>query len=903
LIPLKRAGIYGEGEKIVIIARFNKPVIVTGIPTLLLTTGKDTTGNATFLQSFSSFDLPIDFQESDLLFEYYVQLSDNVLSLHHTDENALILSNGATILHKTLSPITLADIILRDPSDHVPINGLVLQQWKFRYPQKVEVLVRDLYHTQAQSLTLTLEHKGHFSKIFDGCCEKKTFGHSYPRSRLGTNATIHESDTGIGYTYMFSDTPYPNIALQGAVSQSSTAVSPLKAIDGNVNPLIGQGSVTKTDDETNAWWQILLPPGSTVYSMNIFPRKPEVFIVPIISLTIKASDAFPRGTFKLRFTNIDIQDSTITSLSDFIEMGIDAAGIKLIIESVPGLGAVNVDRIDLPLCGVHGSSGCGEGDEHGYGHTYVFEFLNIQVAEPVITMESLSYIGGSVTNGGTGETTNDIDYQFISRFETTRIGKSIQVPEVEIMGEGIDRYVNENSTEIPAVHGDNEWLTPFWVMLFDDDHSPPPADLEASLVNCQWKRRYYSIDNLLQIVLHTPMANISYLKIQRIGYGALSLAEVEIYEGALNTMQYALGNPVTPNYITKPYQSEDPFAHAFNNLEFDGRWLLQFKQNVDTYERDVQGFSGSYGTVSDVVLIITDLAGIVHTYYQDLRAQITSLPKFGRVFNAVAHTPSPYGNWRESFEVGLNGELVLRSGKARNLGFCYGNDDTGLNGYRSGVDKYRFCTDNYGVRPELSTYMDGDTPETYYLRYERMISYKPNQNYLGPDSLSYIIHDGLNVQNHIIGSKVSNSAIGTRHELTIHVRNCRRYAGAIARLETPDPHPLCICAQDEFEMITNKPSCDIVRRDLCANSETEQLYLAMCLPCTRLGFLSGECSAQTIRAVNMVKSKDLCSGQPLVDCDAETIGSDKTTGGSSAYLTLRPPLKQGMRAYTMLNRV
>jgi hypothetical protein len=36
---------------------------------------------------------------------------------------------------------------------------------------------------------------------------------------------------------------------------------------------------------------------------------------------------------------------------------------------------------------------------------------------------------------------------------------------------------------------------------------------------------------------------------------------------------------------------------------------------------------------------------IVHTYYQDLRAEIISLPKYGQLWNAERSTANPYGDW------------------------------------------------------------------------------------------------------------------------------------------------------------------------------------------------------------------------------------------------------------------
>jgi hypothetical protein len=37
----------------------------------------------------------------------------------------------------------------------------------------------------------------------------------------------------------------------------------------------------------------------------------------------------------------------------------------------------------------------------------------------------------------------------------------------------------------------------------------------------------------------------------------------------------------------------------------------------------------SLGTLSDAVLVITDYAGRVHSYYQDLTAVVSTLPKYG----------------------------------------------------------------------------------------------------------------------------------------------------------------------------------------------------------------------------------------------------------------------------------
>jgi hypothetical protein len=67
----------------------------------------------------------------------------------------------------------------------------------------------------------------------------------------------------------------PNLALGKTATQSSTyvdfAVAAL-AVDGNTNGNFGPGSVTHTNLEANAWWQVDLGPSATVNSIVIWNR-------------------------------------------------------------------------------------------------------------------------------------------------------------------------------------------------------------------------------------------------------------------------------------------------------------------------------------------------------------------------------------------------------------------------------------------------------------------------------------------------------------------------------------------------------------------------------------------------------------------------------------------------------
>jgi hypothetical protein len=405
--------------------------------------------------------------------------------------------------------------------------------------------------------------------------------------------------------------------------------------------------------------------------------------------------------------------------------------------------------------------------------------------------------------------------------------------------------------------------------------------------------------------------SVSYVKIQREGYGSLSLAELEVYEEKINELNsYAQGSPVHPSVLSAPYQPTQSFKHTFNQLQFDGRWLVQLTQDA-SLQRDVAGWNGAVGTISEAVLIITDLAGVVHSYYQDLRAEVTALPKYGDLMYTVPYTASPYGGWREQFEVTEAGQLVPKAGGERNLGFCYGPDTYSEVSTQDPDGTFQVCPDNFGVGPQLGPRVLGDTPTPVFLRNERVVVYRPKEGYLGPDYFTYVVHDGQNKQVHEYAGGVQDS----RNEVTVHVRKCRPFQNRILRgvnatvsasFEADGTHMLCQCAQTETSPINNRTLCDAARTTVCAGLAnggdavaSREHFLALCLTCTdpRRGLLSPECQTQTIRAVSLLTSRGLCvptsskSAAPFMDCSTETV----TEPGREAtnYLSVRPPMLAG----------
>ena len=90
------------------------------------------------------------------------------------------------------------------------------------------------------------------------------------------------------------------------------------------------------------------------------------------------------------------------------------------------------------------------------------------------------------------------------------------------------------------------------------------------------------------------------------------MAEIEIFSDRLNTMRtYNEGSPVRTSAITRPYEAINPFRAAFSNFEINGRWSIIIEQNGSNgnYDDSSSGNSVSVGTISDVVIIVTDHAG------------------------------------------------------------------------------------------------------------------------------------------------------------------------------------------------------------------------------------------------------------------------------------------------------
>lgn len=93
----------------------------------------------------------------------------------------------------------------------------------------------------------------------------------------------------------------PNLALNGTARQSSTIHSgeASRAIDDNTNGAYSGGSVTHTDSDTNAYWQVTLDDTYDIGDINIFGRTDDCCLTRLSNFTVLVYDGFTRNFSKV----------------------------------------------------------------------------------------------------------------------------------------------------------------------------------------------------------------------------------------------------------------------------------------------------------------------------------------------------------------------------------------------------------------------------------------------------------------------------------------------------------------------------------------------------------------------------------------------------------------------------
>ena len=606
----------------------------------------------------------------------------------------------------------------------------------------------------------------------------------------------------------------------------------------------------------------------------------------------------PMGEFQLSFSNINYKNTSYSMTTSLISINSNTNNMLHQLNSLNILGTISIDISTLQKC----LDGCiQENWEEGYGYKYTITFLTSPTINPIMTVKTLI-----PKIGFPDEIIYKVAVVRKGYYEVTTLTSTSTKSSV-------------TSSHPPTTRGGeqeletNLYLTPFFVMIFNNTIQPPPTNLTQAIKSAMWVYRYISMSDVKLITLPKAFA-ATYIVIQREGFGVLSIAEIEVYSELLHTLSRApLHNgPIPPSDVTEPYQPIYPFKTAFSNSVYDGRWNIKISQDLNSQGQFLEGFSMAAGKVSDVVLVITDYAGYVHTYYQDITAIVSTLPKYGRLYDTV-RLEDKYGKllsprtWNDAFQLQVDTSQIIERSLtgSRKLGVCYGVDTSGKNGIKSGNNGYRYCIKNYGVPPMIGDHYKGDVATPLFLQAERVVAYTPYFGYTGPDYFTYEIYDGLNKQSHITDQGVQI----TSNEVTMNIRDCRVVDYKKQFNITESLHPLCSCAEIEGSSLmgVNVTLCDTVRSNICSTSTYKErpFFISMCTACEystyiheyllnkddNIGSKRGNCLAQTMRAVYLITQAGLCSTTPRLDCSTESFTEPGKE--SKNFLSLNSPIATG----------
>ena len=635
------------------------------------------------------------------------------------------------------------------------------------------------------------------------------------RQSLGREGTLGHRANNVGFDYTFGDTRSTNLAKSGIASQSSTSGDAIasRAVDGNSDGLLSHRSVAQTSgwNDENPWWQIRFAGDVAIRTIVVWPRRKESLIAEVQSITILTSTSYELPSGTIAL-QIAIGSRVIDTL---IDITLQERSIESILKSTSGIDNMLVEKRSVLAS-----------DKHGYKILITFYSLG--------DIPQLKLINESLTDDA------------LVVIQTDQEGR-----------------VAADRTGSP----EDRWITPAFVYVFNTSVQDIPTSADACQKLASFVHVIKAIDHTqssINIVL-PELVHGQVVRIQRQSTAALSIAEVQVYSEPLHytrNMQHLTSLPSQP--LTKPYQPEAALMESFSQVPFDGDWLLTIS-TTDLY----------HGQMSDWMLVVTDLAGVVQPFYMDIQATIHTLPKYGSLFQT--HTP-PLGHFQQIFSNDNPSELHASPDMKRPQGDCFIGDNSGSD----------ICPENYGVAPRLTSRRLGDILDRNPLRNERIVRYQPHEGYLGPDSFTYRVQ---------LGSLplLDGGLVETR----IHIRNCRSQEYNLAFGINITRHALCDCRATEDWPYGNLSSCSTAIALTCADADQRNLFHSMCTTCPAQELSFGQCLAEVDRAVQLVQSRFLCDDAPgLPACESESF----TKPGPEPFLYFFQPhhLSSGRDHFTPL---
>jgi hypothetical protein len=791
--------------------------------------------------------------------------------------------------------------------------------WTGDRPKKVEVIVRDLYHENAGDLELVLNHQNVSAVLAmrsqPGENIDRSFGtpmmykDSMAGISFGSAADSARKRQGIGADYIFSDLVDENLALAGVTYQSSTGFGgeSYRATDGDTTGYFSHGSVTHTDKRlpvntgakapstTEPWWLVKLEEESTIGTIVLWDRVLQPRSDEVQTVTVSAVEQ-PMGRFTLTLdlggpgnetVHTDpISVDAVASVNDE-KRGSTKEGegrgesMQAKLQALPNIGTVAVTRhpIDQTISESLGARAAVRGVFTDLPYDLPGGLATGLARAPLGT-QRIGYVWSITFLGYSGDIPT-LGYHVNKSYANMDSRMSLEDDDLTVV---IDTVQNGFEGESHTLRSDpKQTRTDKYGSTFPCHVMVMPEESDAfriqSIADAQkksvWATYVESTDRVVTLTLPKDVKG-KFVRLQRSDGNFLSIAEVQVYSTrTVTTSTYDGGSEVEATPVVRPFQAFQDMSELFQSTTIDGTWSLTVRDISPALQVKEGGTVKEWnglGRLSDWVLLITDQSNLLHAYYMDITATVTTHPKYGDLF---VETPSPsartwsqfYGSMGEHLEKpyvhnGLYGSYSPTAveenwGRWRETGPSYGVDTTGLEGVQK-TQLYRDHHGNYNVAPVWGRFRrDGDAANRNYLRGERIVYYKPKEGFLGLDHFTFKINYGLHTS--------------ARGEVFVRVQNCRPYYRDIAAESYGTPHSLCECQTTDDELF-GSPSCEPAVVETCAQSRS--LFIPMCVACATNDAggadFTAECRTQINRATSLLTERGMCSTLGLPVCDAET---------------------------------
>jgi hypothetical protein len=427
-----------------------------------------------------------------------------------------------------------------------------------------------------------------------------------------------------------------------------------------------------------------------------------------------------------------------------------------------------------------------------------------------------------------------------------------------------------------------------------------PTNITLAKQAAVWYQYVTSIDKVRIITL--PQAyNVASLRIQREGTGQLSLAEVAVYSTALRGLEYYdRGSPVQSSELGAVYNPATPIRPVYAELPYDGLWVVTITQGASGWT--VKDGVEPKGSLSEAVIVVTDMAGVVTAYYQDIYAVIETLPRYGTLFTTDAGSVLGYKSWHEAFGLVYNQPVLADAARSIHLGQC-------------AADPHGQCFQNVpgsrDFRVELTQQVTGSKPSLKtVLRSERIVFYVPDPRFQGQDFFTYSTY-------------VSSELRQADQTVTMVVQPCRLFLNrttafgsrvdVVALSTEEDPttslaplysggdywnivsNGLCACAPSPLAIVADEEACAAARVSLCKTAAFRSHFYDMCLSCYGYSLTgavlqsnyrsndAANCRAQTIKAASLLLLRGLCTSTTGNITSAAVGRSQLNTNGTTTY--------------------